>query len=304
MTPLEFNKTGQQAQLEIFETYFDSLNQQIRIPQTDTDYADRVVGLDEKISFFKEFGSATSISTSNVFNLPQQLGHNSGVSSVIGMFTVPIATVAATTQYAIGTVGGVIGAATITAAQIPNGVIQVFGNDNLISPSEYTINGINIDFHSQPTTALSLVVNYYPKEFYRLGDLFYTTGAIPTQELERVDRGELYHLLSSNLTSPSATYPIYVYENNNITIYPTTITSGINVSYMRKPISPIWNFTVGANGQYTFSPKTSFDFELNPAEQVEVILNILLYAGVVIQNPEIIQVAAAQVQQQENNKKS
>ena len=26
MTPVEFNKTGTQAQLEIFETYFDSLN--------------------------------------------------------------------------------------------------------------------------------------------------------------------------------------------------------------------------------------------------------------------------------------
>ena len=59
MTPVEFNKTGQQVQLEIFETYFDSLNQQIRIPQTDTDYADRVASLDEKISIFKEFGNTT-----------------------------------------------------------------------------------------------------------------------------------------------------------------------------------------------------------------------------------------------------
>ena len=42
MTPVEFNKTGAQAQLEIFETYFDSLNQQIRIPQADKDYANRV----------------------------------------------------------------------------------------------------------------------------------------------------------------------------------------------------------------------------------------------------------------------
>ena len=63
MTPVEFNKTGTQAQLEIFETYFESLNQQIRIPQTDTDYADRVVNLDEKISIFKEFTNATSISS-------------------------------------------------------------------------------------------------------------------------------------------------------------------------------------------------------------------------------------------------
>ena len=48
MTPLEFNKIGAQVQLEIFETYFESLNQQIRIPQANVDYADRVLNLDEK----------------------------------------------------------------------------------------------------------------------------------------------------------------------------------------------------------------------------------------------------------------
>ena len=61
---------------------------------------------------------------------------------------------------------------------------------------------------------------YYPKQFYRLGQVLYTAGALPTQELQRVDRGELYHLLSSNLTSPSTTYPIYTYENNQLTVYP------------------------------------------------------------------------------------
>ena len=55
MTPVEFNKTGTQAQLEIFETYFESLNQQIRIPQTDTSITRiECVNLDEKISIFKD----------------------------------------------------------------------------------------------------------------------------------------------------------------------------------------------------------------------------------------------------------
>ncbi len=84
MTPLEFNKIGAQSQLEIFETYFDSLNQQLRVPQANTDYADRVVNLDEKISIFKDYGSATSISSSNVFNLPNQY---SGTSSATQQFT-------------------------------------------------------------------------------------------------------------------------------------------------------------------------------------------------------------------------
>jgi hypothetical protein len=298
MTPVEFNKTGAQAQLEIFENYFDTLNQQIRIPQTDTDYADRVVGLDEKISIFKEFGNATSISSSNVFNLPQQF---SGTTATLSMVTAPTITTVATLDY---TIGNNAGGNTVTASDISNGVTQVFANGVLLDESEYTISGKIISFNTQPVIGLGLFVNVYPKQFYRLGNLFYTNNAIPTQELERVGRGDLFHLLSSSLTKPSTTYPIYVYEKNQITIYPTTITSGVNVSYIRKPLPPVWNFSSGGSGQYLFSQGTSFNFELHPSEQTELILKILLYAGVIIKSPEIIQVAASQVQQEQTNQKS
>ena len=288
MTPVEFNKTGAQAQLEIFETYFDSLNQQIRIPQTDTDFSDRVLNLDEKISLFKEFGNATSISSSNVFNLPQQFSGSGQIATT----TLPAATAGATTAYVIQTA---------TASQIANGVVEIFANGVLVADNLYQISGTTINFFSQPTVGETLIVNIYPKEFYRLGDLFYVAGALPTQELERVGTKDLYHLLSSNLTSPTTTYPIYTYKNNKITVYPNSITSGITVSYIRKPIAPIWNFTTGSNNQYVFNASTSFNFELHPAEQTELILKILLYAGVVVKSPEIIQVAAQQVQQENIN---
>ena len=84
MTPLEFNKTGGQVQLEIFEKYFDDLNQQLRVPQANTDYSDRVVNLDEKLSFFKEFNTATY--KTNAFELPMPY---SGTSSTTQQFTVP-----------------------------------------------------------------------------------------------------------------------------------------------------------------------------------------------------------------------
>jgi hypothetical protein len=40
---------------------------------------------------------------------------------------------------------------------------------------------------------------------------------------------------------------------------------------------------------------------LHPAEQTELILKILLYAGVVVKDPQIIQVAAQQVAQENQN---
>ena len=59
MTPDEFNKIGQQVQLEIFEKYFEDLNQIVRAPQTDADYADRLSYLEEKISIFENNSTYT-----------------------------------------------------------------------------------------------------------------------------------------------------------------------------------------------------------------------------------------------------
>ena len=94
-----------------------------------------------------------------------------------------------------------------------------------------------------------------------------------------------------------------VCNNNKLNVFPTSIVSGISVNYIRKPLNPFWSFTAGT-GAYVYNNLASTDFELHPAEQTELITRILLYAGVVIQSPEIIQVAAAQIQQEEMNQKS
>ena len=49
ITPDEFNTLGTQVQREIFEAYFEELNQQLRVPQNDSEYANRVSNLQEKI---------------------------------------------------------------------------------------------------------------------------------------------------------------------------------------------------------------------------------------------------------------
>ena len=46
ITPDEFNKLATQVQLDIFENYFEDLNQQLRVPQTDNTYANRQKNID------------------------------------------------------------------------------------------------------------------------------------------------------------------------------------------------------------------------------------------------------------------
>jgi len=317
MTPDEFNKIGSQVQRQIFEAYFEDLNQQLRIPQSDMDYASRVAITDEKIAEFK------------------------------------------TTQ----------------AVTHANGVFDL------------------------------------PTELYRLGSATYTATNTNPVEIQRTTRGEYYNINMSPLTTPSESFPIYLYEDNKIKVYPTSITSGVDVQFLKKPSEIRWGFFTGSLGQYINDPTvfgpdlintgdgtlnasantvgitanntvnplslslaagditttgngtglvisvevannvfnisvvtagtgfaindeitipqaslpglsadivitltaTDFnsgstygttDFELHNSERTEVILKILLYSGIVIRDPSIIQVAAQKIQQEEVNEKS
>jgi hypothetical protein len=285
MTPVEFNKIGGQVQLEIFEKYAEDMNQQLRVPQVDLDYSDRQINIDEKLSIFKEIDAATY--TTSGFRLPSQYSGNSSASQ---QFT------AVNPQLSYALAGNALTLANQGA------IVNVFIAGVQLTDAEYSVTGGNLVLVSQPTAQDLIDINLYAKQFYRLGTVIYTAGALPIQELERVGSSELYHLLGSNLTKPTTTYPIYTYKGNYLNVYPTTIQSGVSVNYLRKPIAPIWNFS--GSTQYVFSPATSNNFEIHSSEQTELIIKILLYAGVVVRDREIIEVAASQIQQEEMNQKS
>lgn len=208
ITPDEFNKTAAQVQLEIFNEYFESLNQQIRIPDNDTEYADRVKNLQEKIAIFQTEGVCT-FSTDH--------------------FNIPTAT-----------------------------------------------------------------------DFYKLGTVIYNDD----KEVQYVQPNELLELNLSPITKPTKYWPIYTYKDFIIKVYPTTITTGITCTYVRKPANPVWNFVLGTNQQYIYDATSSVQFELHPIEQTNLITRILLYSGIVIKDPQIVQIAAQQAQAESINSKS
>ena len=231
LTPYEFNNIATQVQLEIFEEYFETLNQQLRIPQNESEYGDRQKNIDNEISIFKEIQSLST---------------------------------------------------------------------GWVADNEY-------DTSSLPT------------EIHRIGTVIYKEE----QEVERVERNEWLRVNMSKLTRPSADYPLYIYENDKIFIQPPSLvsidpTTGIpydqfDVSFIRKPKPVIWAYTVDlGNGAYIYSAAGgggaipiggSQDFEIDDTEQVQVILNILKYTGVVIRDPQIIQAASQELAGIEANKK-
>ena len=276
LTPDEFNKVATQVQLEIFESYFDTLNQQLRRPDNDTEYGDRIKNVDNNIAVFKTYGDATYVPPGGYFTLPTTSGLGTAVQSLIGdgvAISFPFTS--------------------ITSSQLQTSVIAVTING--VSTTAFTISGANIIFDSIPALNDQIVVTATSEDFYRLGTVIYKDST----EAQLSKRNELLYLNNNPLVAPTKTYPIYLYEDSKLYLYPKTITSDISVSYLRKPVDVIWNFTIpSGQNYYQYNATNSVDFELSKTEQANIILKILLYSGVVIKDPTIINVAAQQVQQE------
>jgi len=284
MTPDEFNKIATQVQLEIFEDYFDNLNQQLRVPDNDSEYADRIKNLDEQLAVFKTIGDCTYIGNSE-WNLPS--------SSGMTVYSEPVfSTVIGQQDYTL---------TNLTQAQIQNGTVKVYFNGVIQNPSEYSTSGTSFILSAIPTTVFNILITVTANDFYRLGTVIYDDSI----EMQRVQRNNLLYINKSPLTKPTKKYPLYIYEEERLYVYPNDITTGVSASFVRKPKDVIWNFTATAPYYtYSYNPNTSQQFELMVSEQTNVITRILLYSGVVIKDPQIIQVAASQIQAEQTNSKS
>lgn len=120
-------------------------------------------------------------------------------------------------------------------------------------------------------------------------------------QLERIEKSKLSFLLSSPLTAPSTTFPIYYITGSNITVNPSSFTQ-VHIDYISVPPDPVWASTVDANGALTFdstgaSGVSFVDFTLHPSSEVDLILEILRYVGVTIKDPSVIQSAMAETNQ-------
>ena len=289
ITPDEFNKIGTQVQLGIFEKYMSDLNQQLRIPENESEYGNRVKNIEEKIDIFKRIG--TAVYAAPYFNLPT----TTTTPTLTQSFTVPALPNPATNKLFTVT--------TWDITQSQNALVKVYLNGVLqTSPAQYSFNSASniITFVTAPAINSVVLIELYPSNFYRLGTVIYKDATL----VQMVERNEFYLIQKSPLTAATQSQPIFLYEDEQLEVFPTTITSDIKVSYIKKPDQIQWGFSVGSLGQYLYNPAASTNFELHVSEQVDLITGILLYSGVIIQDPTIIQVAAQQIQQEEINEKS
>jgi len=140
---------------------------------------------------------------------------------------------------------------------------------------------------------------------YKLGSVIYKASTQYEVECQRVQRNDFLQLNKSPLTRPTESFPHYLWENERITIYPQAINNinDVTLSYIRRPQDIVWGYTQSGNA-YVYNASNSTWPELDSTEQVNFILKILMYMGIIVNDPLIIQAAAQESQKIEVNAKS
>ncbi len=214
ITPIEFNLFAEQAQLDIFENYFDDLDQAQLTKGVSTEYGDMVDTLASKIAPFQKFGvDMSAIANTNEVTLP--------ISTAV----------------------------------------------------------------------------------HRLGTVFYEKSSDNFVEVERVEINDLRMMQQTGLFKPSANRPVYVYKTNTVLkIFPSSntpsyATSNISCNYIAKPTTPYWNYVVvpqsaGGNEYPLHDSTNTVNFELHPSEEDTLVFKILELAGILLNKPGLVGIAA------------
>ena len=139
-----------------------------------------------------------------------------------------------------------------------------------------------------------------PSNLYRLGTVQYNNN-----EVEAISTNEYIYINKSPLTKPTITYPVYVREGTVIAVYPSDITSTIQCSYIKKPLEVNWTyFEVNGTALYNSAAADHQNYELHPSEETTLVNKILTYAGLVIKQADVIQVADAKENKKITQEKS
>jgi len=154
-------------------------------------------------------------------------------------------------------------------------------------------------------TPKSIVAPIVPNPFVtttssvqELGSVIYLkTGSIG-REVQRIQQQDVYTTNQSPLTAPTSFYPVYIYENKIISLYPDDLTGNVQLNYLKFPSNPKWGFTIDPElGNYIYNSLDSTDFELHESDQPLLVDKILGYAGVMSKDQFAMSLSSQKEQQ-------
>ena len=338
MTPDEFNKIGTQVQREIFERYFEDLNQQSRLSKNDVDYANRLELTEEKLQEFKTYSSPAYAASTDDFPVPTdlyKLGNiafrkvNYDATNLVSTYSQNYKELQRVNRHDFN----LIRRSKLVEPSKNYGVFLYEGDRIKVHPKIAQVNGqtpIELDYLKKPDDVR------WGYTIGSLGQFLYDSTAFSTSTLASGST-----LTVDNFNSATATAGTYtITQGTDLTVSPAggtgatiivTITGSGTVtldstnttieiassSGTGYSIGDVFTISGGITGLsanlvlnglansnlMSGSTQGSTNFLLHNSEQAEVVLNILLYAGVIIRDPQAVQTAMAQVQKDEVNEK-
>ena len=150
-------------------------------------------------------------------------------------------------------------------------------------------------FYAAADITLTNGIGTLPTDLYKTINISITNKTI---QLEKVNKSTLSYLLSSPLTKPTTSFPVYYQRATDIIVEPALsdgswTLGNLLIEYVKTPVDVNWNHTVGSSGELTATDPMT-DFTLHESDRVQLILGILKYAGLVIEDPAVIQAASGE----------
>jgi hypothetical protein len=291
ISPSDFNLYAANAQMEIYEEYFSSYNKAINYENarsSGTDYADIEGPLSETLETFLVSNFLSNVTedlfntTGNSFYTPSLTTTGDTAYYILKLLCYP--TIITTGTNTAVTANALIdSAATFLTDGISQGDIVVNETNNKVAYVLTVVSNTQIKIDKDIFLAVSR--NYKIVKAY-------------SKEADKVSAGKITMLNSSTITKPSAIFPSYTLEGNEIRVYPNTFNSfgQLQAVYFRHPLTPKWTYTSLTSGEPVFnqSQPDYQDFELPLEDGYKLVTKILEYCGMSIREGEITQFGMTQ----------
>ena len=124
----------------------------------------------------------------------------------------------------------------------------------------------------------------YPTDYLNSDAMVY---GIYKQRVKYIQQDRLFSHLNSYI-DPIATNPIYLIYKDGFQFYPTDLGSA-TLSYIKKPATMVWNYTLDAYNRPIYNPVGSVQPEWSELDQMEVLVRALAQVGVNLQLRDVEQ---------------
>ena len=286
ISPSDFNLYAQQAQLELFMSYFPNYNTVINKENaraSGTDYADFGKSYAEQLEEFIVTNSLTNTSVT---------------STLSNVYYLPSVTTTGDEDYFINKVlcYSKILASGVNTSVVAFQLVDTTANFTLAGVS---VGDIIVNTSVSPTTtatitAVTATILTLSVDIFLVTPNNYTIMDVSVQnEAEKVTAGKITLLGMSPLTAPTIQYPAYTQTSDTIVVYPSNINLPLQIqaTYFRYPKNPKWTYISLANGEPVFdqSQPDYQDFEVGMQNETSLVVKILQYCGISIREPLPVQ---------------